>query len=101
MSRDSYAREKFMVAVDSLATGTGSINERLLHAWMSFHPVLVRDFSDPDNAKLYARIMERLTAVKDGDPENGYVKNTLAVMDEDTARAVAEDIVNLEYRLRD
>jgi hypothetical protein len=100
MSRNSYAREKFGVAVDNLATGTGSIQDRILDAWMSFHPLQERDFDNPEDGAAFKSIMERLTAVKDGDPNNGYVKNTLAKMSDDDASRLASDIVELDHALR-
>lgn len=100
MSRESYALEKFSIAVDALATGSTSIQDRLHTAFMSFHPVQKGDFADTEDRSLYARIMDRLTSVRNGDPEKGYVLNTLGAMDDETARAIAEDIVSLYKRLQ-
>lgn len=100
MSRESYAREKFGVAVDALAASATSIQDRLFSAYMSFHPVMERDFSDPEDAALYKSIHDRLTAVKDGPEDNGRVKNTLNLMSDEDAEKLASDIVELDHSLR-
>ena len=96
---DIYAREKFDAAVEVLATSPETIQERLNFAYLTFHPVQIRDFSDPEDAALYIAILEALTTVKNGDPDQGYVKNTLAVMSAEKASKVADDIVALRNRL--
>jgi hypothetical protein len=97
--RESYALEKFGAAVDSMATSPKSIQERLFDAYMSFHPVKESDFQDPEDAKLYRNIHDRLTSVKNGPESRGYVQNTLDQMSDETAEEVAQDIVKLAGRL--
>lgn len=100
MSREAYAREKFGVAVAGMATGPTSIQDRLLTAYMSLHPVQAGDFTRPDDAALYRSIIARLTSVKDGPGDEGYVKNTLAVMSDDMAESIADDIVAINDSIR-
>lgn len=100
MSRNSYAREKLGVAVDGLASGSGAIQDRLLNAFMSFHTLQPRDFAKAQEGAAFKSIMDRLTAVTDGDPDNGHVKNTLAQMSDEAASRLASDIVELDHSLR-
>jgi hypothetical protein len=97
--RELYALEKFGGAVDSMASSTGSIQERLFNAFMIFHPVQENDFSDPENAELYRSIHDRLTSVKNGPESRGYVQNTLDQMSDEDAEQVASDIATLAHRL--
>lgn len=100
MTRHSYAREKLGTAVDILATGSGPLTKRIYDAYLSFHPLRPEDFERKEDANRYRDMMKKLTSVTDGDPENGYVKNTLAVMDIETAESIAEDIVALHHSVR-
>lgn len=98
-SREHYALEKLAGAVEALGTSPASIQERLWHAYMVFHPVNDADFEDEENAELWRSIHARLTSVTTGDPNRGYVQNTLDAMDAETASEVASDIFKLYFRL--
>ncbi len=95
MGNDDYAREKFGVAVDGMATSACDIRDRLEGAYLSFHPVRAEDFTSKENSDLYRKVMEKLTAVKDGPTDNGHVKNTLSAMTDGEAESVASDIFEL------
>ena len=96
----NYANEKLYNAVDCLV-GAGNIHDRLHSAYMSFHPLQERDFKDPGMLSKWQSIMARLTAVKTGDPKEGFVKNTLNQMPTPDAVKLARDIVELAYEVKD
>jgi hypothetical protein len=97
--RESYALEKFGAAVDSMATSSRSIQDRLFNAYMGFHPVQENDFREAESAELYRSIHDRLTSVKDGPESRGYVQSTLDQMSDEMAEEIARDIVTLASRL--
>lgn len=91
----TYAHEKLLVAVESMATSAATLQDRLYHGYMSFHPLQERDFDDPEMRAQYAQIMAGLTTVKTGPASEGYVKNTLAAMSDDEAERIADLIFSL------
>ncbi len=94
MKRDlSYPFEKFMVAVDALATSPERLQDRLHSAFMTFHTIRVEDFDDPDMQSALNEIMDRLTKVRDA--EKGYVPATVEQMSDEDAKDVAELIFGL------
>ena len=55
-----YVKEKFLVAEELLAVGEGDIKERVLSAYMCFHPVRPEDL--PEELQIeYAWVMGQLT----------------------------------------
>jgi hypothetical protein len=90
MKNYSYAHEKFGTAVQSLATSSSSIQDRLHSAFMSFHPVQARDFKEPEVREAYEEIMQRLTAVKDDPHSLGTVRVTLNQMSDHEASEIAQ-----------
>ena len=52
-----YANEKFYTAVDALG-GDGPLRNRILSAFMSFHPVQADDFKDADLKAKYEKIKQ-------------------------------------------
>lgn len=100
MSLD-YADEKYGTAVHLLATGTGSIQERLFSAVMSFHTVQQeRDLAEPGMWKEHEAIMEALSNVHD-DSGKGYFKATLDRMSDAEGSKIADRIFNLWDLIRD
>jgi hypothetical protein len=99
LSREHYALEKLAHAVETMGASPASIQQRLWQAYMSFHPVSEADFENEEDAELWQRIDSRLTSVKTGDPDRGYVQNTLDKMDDETASEIASDIFKLYFRL--
>ena len=96
-----YAREKFGIALNSLATSANSLQARLQSAYMSFHPIREDDFANSEMRATYAEIIARLTAVKDGPETNGYLRNTLDQMSDAEAEGIAELIYNLSMEIID
>lgn len=95
-----YPREKFTTALYSLTSG-GSLKSRILNAYMSFHPIKASDFKDEDLRSKYEELYRRLTAVKDGPSDNGYVQNSVDRMTDDEARQVSDLITDLALQIRD
>lgn len=94
-----YPHEKFSNAVDTLA-GPAPLQTRLHHAWMSFHAIQPKDFTDlghPEMQTAYEEIMTRLTKVRDADPEKGYVPATLERMTTEEATELSRMIVALAF----
>jgi len=100
MSDIHYANEKFYNAVDSLC-GDGPLKTRIHYAFMSFHPVQASDFADAELRAKYEEIRRRLTVVKDGPEDRGYVLNTLDAMSDDEARQLSHLIVELAFNIED
>jgi hypothetical protein len=87
--RTPYAWEKLHVAVSILATGTGTLMERLKDAHVSS---LIRlqtdDFSDVDTRNRFAILM-------DGISPQGRSDVALAMWTEEELRRLAEEVVKL------
>ena len=102
--RHSYAGEKFGVAVYALATGTGTLQDRIWEAYLSFHTLNREDFSD-DLKDYWDKIDYTLTREEPSYDENGQittgkVQNTLAKMSTQEAAEIAELICELDAKLR-
>lgn len=97
-ARRSYAREKFGSAVDIMATSPASIQDRLNDAFMSFSPVQAADFQDVEEQQLFKDIYSGLTS-KPALGDEGTVRATLNLMNDDEASRIASLIVSLNFRL--
>lgn len=62
----SYLYEKFMVAVEVLATSPASLQKRLEGAYRSFIDVEPKDFDDDEMRATFEQIRSRITRVQDG-----------------------------------
>lgn len=101
--RHSYAREKFGVAVNEMATGTGDIRDRIWHAYLSFHPLTEKDFSDElkdDWNQIYQSLTKEEPSYNDkGEVTIGKVQNTLNKMDTESCVELAQLICDLNSKL--
>ena len=88
-------RERLRTAVSALATGTGPIKDRLWSGYMCVNALKASDLDDEQQAEVWRRMMTKLTVVKDGDPRNGQVKNSIMAMHPDDAAAIAQIMVGL------
>ncbi len=99
----AYAAEKYSDAVRMLAIGTGSVQNRLQIAALSFSPLQADDFAGTELFEKHESIMNSLTRIHEG-PGEGYIQKTLLRMGQDEASGVAGQIVDLlaeiEYALR-
>ncbi len=99
MASEGYIREKLFAAVGALATGTGTIRERLLSAYLSMHTLEPDDFPDDDGRRRFEEIVDKLTTFEQVRDE-GSVAASTALMTEDQAVEVASAIVDLDGHYR-
>lgn len=93
----SYAREKLGSAVVTLATGTETLQKRLVDAFISMSAISARDFTS-ERLTEWQSIYDRATSKKTG-PYDGAYQNTLLTMSDDEAVQLASDICELEAKL--
>ncbi len=79
--KHSYAREKLGLAIEVMATDEGDVRQRLLHAYMLFHPVKANHFPQKLQNK-WNSIYQQLTKLGpkydcNGKHIIGSVENTL------------------------
>ncbi|NLU90629.1 hypothetical protein [Chitinophaga sp. Ak27] len=102
--RHSYAREKFGVAVNTLATGTSDIRDRIWYAYLSFHTLTEKDFSEElkeDWLTIYNSLTtEEPTYDDKGEVTIGKVQNTLRKLDTKSCMDLAQKICDLNTKLR-
>lgn len=90
----SYAREKLGAAVHALAVGTGSIQKRLLDAFINMSALSERDF-DGVRLEEWRSIYARATAREPVADEGRYQASLFAMCDDEAAQ-LARDICELE-----
>jgi len=97
----NYTWEKFYVAVSSLASGTGSIQERLFNAYTG--SLMLLEVHKPDELpedmrNEFKEITRELTAVEPSGNEGSVRASTNAMTDLE-ASEIAEKIVSLYDRI--
>ena len=95
---NDYKREKLMIGLDVLITGTGRLQKRLETAWLSVASghLNADDFSDAERY-LFERIDTALTKLSS--PERGALAASTEAMDDSTAKAAATDLLELFRRV--
>ncbi len=102
--KHGYAKEKMGGAVYSLATGTGTLKERIWYAYLSFSNLKEKDF--PDELKeewkfIYTTLINEPPSYSaSGEVTNGRVQNTLETLDQDTCATITKSIYELNAKLR-
>ena len=95
-----YANGKLWAAVGILATHPGCIQDRLIkacHESLCFVPEPVL----PSYLKpIYQRVWQSVTSSA-GSEQEGCFKPSIAMLSDDQAVAVANDVVELAYRVRE
>jgi len=91
--------EKFMIAVDVLATSPASLQKRLEGAYRSFTDIEPKDFDDGEMQATFEQIRSRLTRVKHG--EIDPIAATCRQMSDQEAAEVADFIFSLFLRLEE
>ena len=92
-----YASEKMWAALGTLATSTEPLQERLMHAHLTFAPIRPDEDLPSDELKIaYKEIMDRLTADK-SDREKGYVPTTTERMTDEEAYQVVDLLVSFAH----
>ena len=106
VSRDSnpmadrfYALEKLTDAVDALATGAGRVQERLGHAAIHLVRVRPEDISDENLRRVFAGLMDDLSYAQAQGGDEGNIRATMRLTDDEDARAIARRIVDLYHEL--
>lgn len=96
----AYAYEKYQQAVQILATGAGTLQERLAYAAMIL--IRLRDEHLPEGnlRRIHNEIHEDLTWVEAKGSE-GKIEATTHLLDDFEARAIAEHIFELFLKLRE
>lgn len=107
-SDPQYALSTLAKAIYELTVGPGPIKERLLDAYMVFHPVTEEDFPD-DLAEDYRWLISQLSKFEspyrhktDADQtlwDKGDVEHTLSKIRKNTAVEIAKRIVRLHSDL--
>jgi len=99
----SYAYEKLLVALDSLAAGTGDVRERLLHAYECFPMLKPADFPEHLRAD-FQWVMDQLTRFgpryhENGKLAQGSVEHTMRRIQNRRGARIARKIVHLYHEL--
>ena len=89
--------ERFMVAVDLLATSPASLQKRLEGAYRSFIGVEPKDFDDEEMRATFEQIRSRLTRVQHGQTDS--IAATCRQMSDQEAAEVADFIFSLFLRI--
>ena len=95
-----YANGKLWAAVGILATHPGRIQERLVKACHE-SLVLVQEPVLPSYCRpIYQRVWQSVTSSA-GSEQEGRYKPSIDMLSDDEAVAVAKDVVELAYRVRE
>jgi hypothetical protein len=89
--------EKFMVAVDVLATSPASLQKRLEGAYRRFIDIEPKDFDDNEMQATFEQIRSRLTRVQQGQID--AIAATCRQMSDQEAAEVADFIFSLFLRI--
>ena len=89
--------EKFMVAVDVLATSPASLQKRLEGAYRSFIEIEPKDLDDDEMQATFEQIRSRLTRVQQGQID--AIAATCREMSDQEAAEVADFIFSLFLRI--
>jgi hypothetical protein len=97
----SYAIEKYMVAVDSLAAGLLSLQQRLESAALSMYTLRREDFPHEDLWKRHRSIFDDLTWVQETREGEGTIQATTRQLMDHDAQEIARRIFSLFLSLRE
>jgi hypothetical protein len=93
----TFLFEKFMVAVDVLATSSAPLQKRLEGAYRSFMDVEPTDFDDKEMQGTFEQIRSRLTKVQHGHIDS--IAATCKQMSDEEAAEIADFIFSLFLRI--
>lgn len=88
-----YTYERLRLAVENLATGRGSLQDRLYYAFLDIHPLRVEDFPERLRDE-FRKISEEMIQVEPVS-EEGSIKATCRAMSDDEAANIAQRIFDL------
>ncbi len=87
----SYAWNKFYLAVEGMASGTGTLQERLTNAF-AYHLPLVRDENLPEDLReRFHALKQRADSARDSEVAHGNRLPPLLLTDDD-AQEIAKEI---------
>jgi hypothetical protein len=89
--------EKFMVAVEVLATSPASLQKRLEGAYRSFVDIEPKDFDDEEMQITFEQIHSRLTRVQHGQIDS--IASTCRQMSDQEGAEIADFIFSLFLRI--
>jgi hypothetical protein len=92
-----YALEKLTDAVDALATGAGRVQERLGHAAIHLVRVRPEDIPDENLRRVFAGVMDDLSYAQAQGDDEGNIRATMRLTDDEDARAIARRIVGARH----
>ena len=93
----SHLYEKFMVAVEVLATSPASLQRRLEGAYRSFIDVEPKDFDDKEMRATFEQIRSRITRVPD--EQIGSIAATCKQMSDQEATEIADFLLGLFLKI--
>src|SRR5687768_17598177 len=91
-TEEQNAYQLMRQAVDTLATGTGVIQERLRDAFTMFHTLRVEEFEDEELKGLFEGIMKSFHVVDIAPSDVGIAEASVKKMSPDDCVKVANDI---------
>jgi hypothetical protein len=94
-----YAWEKLFRAVESLASGTGSIQDRLYNTCVSHLGGLRPDIFPQEIRDEFEDLWEIVTKIQPLHSDQGSLKTTIEALSEDRARKLAERLVSMFSRV--
>ncbi|GEM_PF-5630688 len=86
--RHSWVHQRLTVAVETLTTGQGRLQERLVHAGMTLIALRPEDFHDVQQRKRFEAVVDALT-------NEGTIAATTAILSDEHASEIASDIFAL------
>ena len=92
--RDNSANEKLYLAVSALATGTGTIQDRLTEAFAFNLSLLKQDDGPNDLMRKIFDLTARMTR-QSAKGEEGTVAATAAILSDQEAMEIAADVLSL------
>jgi hypothetical protein len=93
-----YVTDKILNAITDMATGTGSIQERIYQAWVGNLFVLQKKDFKGDDLKEYIQLVAEATRVPARGDEGAYAATLLSMTDEE-AESHANKICELYHSL--
>jgi hypothetical protein len=95
-----YVLEKLIQAVDTLATGSGRVQERIASAALHFLPARPEDLPYEDLRRTFIGIRDDI-AFEPAKGNEGRIAATMRITNDEDARAIARRILNLYLELNE
>ena len=99
--QSDHVSERVYNAVEALATGSGSLRERLRNAVMGLLPLRPEEFATEDQRSRFELIIHWSTRYSAPDPAEGDLAHTLRISDDERVSSLASHILELLMLLVD